>query len=162
MKGFENQTYLIGYIISNVVAVLMLWTAWKNTRLARLLFFLLFTWASWTNATIVSNRPEVYLEYADLTFLQFYKDFILGWFSEHIKLVVGFVAVSQGLIAVAMLLKGIMLKIGAVGAILFLLSIIPFGVGSGFPTTLIMAGAMLLILKSKNQNFLWKRASKNG
>ncbi len=161
MKGFENQTYLIGYVISNVVAVLMLWAALKNTRLARLLFFLLFVWASWTNATIVSNRPEVYLEYADLTFLQSYKNFILGWFSEHIKFVVGFIAVSQTLIAVAMLFKGTMLKVGAVGAILFLLAIMPFGVGSGFPTTLIMAVAMLLILRSKNQNFLWKSPSEN-
>ncbi|HEX5169365.1 MAG TPA: hypothetical protein VFW11_09330, partial [Cyclobacteriaceae bacterium] len=102
MKGFENHVYLIGYVISNVIAVVMLWAALKNVRLVRLLFFILFTWASWTNATIAANRPEVYMEYADLTFIESYRNFIQGWFSEHIELTVGFVAFCQALIAVAM------------------------------------------------------------
>jgi len=160
MKGLENHIYLIGYLISNVVAALMLLATWKNTRLGRFLFFVLFAWASWTNGTIVSERPEVYLEYADLAFLSIYKQFINGWFSEHTRLMVGLVAFSQGLIAIAMLLKGIVLRVAAIGGIIFLMAIIPFGVGSGFPTTLIMAMAMLLILKSKNENYLWIRSKK--
>ncbi|HEX5170420.1 MAG TPA: hypothetical protein VFW11_14685 [Cyclobacteriaceae bacterium] len=159
MKAFENHVYLIGYVISNVIAVAMLWAALKNIRLVRLLFFMLFAWASWTNATIAANRPEVYLEYADLTFIESYRNFIQGWFSEHIELTVGFVAFCQALIAVAMVLRGHMLRIGAIGAIIFLLAIMPLGVGSGFPTTLIMAVAMFIVLKSKNENYLWKKSA---
>jgi hypothetical protein len=74
-----------------------------------------------------------YLEYADLTWSSWYRSFIKGWFADHIQLAVGLIATCQGLIAISMLLKGWLYKIGSVGAIIFLLSILPFGVGSGFP-----------------------------
>lgn len=154
MKGLENSTYLLGYIISNVVAIIMLWATWKNQRMGRFLFFLLFAWASVTNASFAMNQPEVYLEYADMAWLNSYKQFIQGWFSEHILLSVGFVAISQGLIAFSMWLKGLLLRVGATGAIIFLLAILPLGVGSGSPCTLIMAIGMFLILKTKEHNFL--------
>jgi hypothetical protein len=135
----------------------MLWASWKNLRLSRLLFFLLFLWASFTNATISNKRPEVYLEYADLALIGFYQDFILGWFRHNVQWVVQCVAASQAFIAVSMLLKGVVLKTGAIVAIIFLVSIAPLGVGSAFPTTLIMAAAMFLILKRNQHNYLWRR-----
>jgi hypothetical protein len=157
MKGLENSTYLVGYIISNIVALIMLWASLKNLRLSRLLFFLLFLWASFTNATISTKRPEVYLEYADLALIGFYRDFILGWFRHNTQWVVQCVAVSQAFIAISMLLRGPVLKTGAILAIIFLVSIAPLGVGSAFPTTLIMAAAMFLILRKNQHYYLWQR-----
>lgn len=161
MKGLENNTYLFGYIISNVVAIIMLWATWKNGRTGRFLFFLLFAWASVTNASFALNQPEAYLEYGNMAWLNSYKQFIHGWFSEHIALTVGFVAVSQGLIAVSMWLKGLLLKVGATGAIIFLLAILPLGVGSGAPCTFFMAIGMFLILRRKESNFLWINPKKS-
>ena len=86
MKGLENSTYLIAYIISNLVGILLLVLALRQPRLTRLLFLVLFLWASWTNWGIVLKQPAAYLDYADFTFLQVYKIFITGWFSEHILL----------------------------------------------------------------------------
>jgi hypothetical protein len=60
-----------------------------------------------------------------------------------------------------MWLKGLMLKIGAAGAIIFLLAILPLGVGSGSPCTLIMAIGMFLILKTKKTEFLWINPSRS-
>ena len=156
MKGLENQTYLIGYLISNVVAILMLLSAWKWPRVGRLLFCLLFAWACWINWKTVTQSPRVYLDYAELAFSDWYKQFIRGWFSGHIKLVVGFIATCQGLIAMAMLLRGWIFKAGLIGGITFLLSILPFGVGSAFPATLIMAAGMYLLLRSK-PDYLWRK-----
>jgi len=39
-------------------------------------------------------------------------------------------------------MKGFVFKAGAVGAIIFLMAIAPFGVGSGFPCTVVMAIAI--------------------
>ena len=152
MKDLE--LYLIPYLISQVVALLLLLVAWKNTRVARFLFFLLFAWASVTNLTISTNNPKVYLEYAD-TALPFYRDFIYGWFSRHIQLMVPLIAFGQMVIAVSMLLKGWWVKAACIGAIIFLFAIIPLMVGSGFPFSLIVSWAILLVLKHDQKEFIW-------
>jgi hypothetical protein len=155
MKGFENQSYLIAYIISNVVALLMLWAAKGQPRMARLLFFLLFAWASWTNWTIAIRNPQFYIEYADLSFLSVYRQFIRGWFSRHISDVVGFIATCQAIIAVSMLLKGWILKTGIIGAIVFFVGIAPLGVGSAFPFSVTASLALYFIWRSRVDNYLW-------
>ncbi len=149
MKGWENESYRLALLISNIVAWIILLAAIYRPFIARLLFFLLFGWACWMNWKTSQATPDVYLEYADMAMLDAYKDLILGWFSRHISLAVGFIATCQGLIAISMLMTGIPLKIGAIGAILFLLAIIPLGVGSGFPSTLVLAVAMFILLLKK-------------
>lgn len=156
MKGLENQLYVMLLIISNVIAVLQLIAAVKWPLIARVSFFLLFAWACWTNWKISQQTPGFYLEYADLTWSEWYRSFINGWFREHIKPAVGFIATCQGLIAISMLLKGWIFKIGCVGAILFLSAILPFGVGAGFPCTAIMAVAVYILLKKDNIHFIWE------
>lgn len=155
MKGLDNQLYVTLLIISNVVAILQLIAAIKWPRVARLSFFLLFAWASWTNWTQSQRSPQFYLEYADLTWSNWYRNFINGWFADNIQLAVGIVATCQGLIAFSMLLKGWIYKIGSVGAIIFLLSILPLGVGSGFPCTAIMAAAIVVLLKKHGHEYIW-------
>lgn len=161
MKGLENPIYLMAYLISNAVAIIMLVAAWKWPRTGRLMFLLLFAWASWFNWQTVSHNPQTYLEYDQLAFSEGYRQFIRGWFSSHIKLVVGFMATCQGMVALAMLLRGWIFKTGALGAIAFLLAIIPLGVGSAFPCTLIMAAAMMVLLRG-HSDYLWRRPEKRG
>ena len=155
MKGLEN--YLALYIISNAVAILLLLAAWRVPKIARMLFPLLFAWASYTNYNYAIHHPNAYLEYADLSFVSAYKQFILGWFSQHIVVMVGFIATCQALIAISMLLKGWIFKTGCIGAMIFLLAIAPLGVGAAFPCTVIMTVALFILLKKYNHNFIWKR-----
>src|SRR5688572_20944465 len=155
MKGFENQTYLVLYIISNIVALLLLWAAWKQPGIARLMFFLMFTWASWTNWTTALHNPRFYIEYADLSFVDVYRQFIRGWFSRHVVDMIGFIATCQALIAVSMLFKGWILKTGCIGAIIFLLGIAPLGVGSAFPFSITASLALYLILRNSPSDNLW-------
>src|SRR5688500_11084775 len=157
MKGLDNELYIILLTISNVVAILQLITAIKWPRIARFSFFLLFAWASLTNWIESQLRPQFYLDYADLTWSDRYRNFINGWFSDHIQLVVGFIAICQGLIAISMLLKGWIFRIGSIGAIIFLLAILPFGVGSGFPCTAIMAASIVILLRKHNNEFIWQK-----
>jgi len=155
MNGLDNKLYVTLLIISNLVAILQLIAAIKWPRIARLSFFLLFAWASWTNWAESQRAPQFYLEYADLTWSNWYRNFIKGWFADHIQLAVRFIAACQGLIAISMLLKGWIYKTGLVGGIIFLLSILPFGVGSGFPCTAIMATALFILLKKNDHDFIW-------
>ena len=160
MKGLDNEGYIIMLIISNVVAILQLVAAVKWSRIALISFAILFAWASWVNWRQSQQNPQVYMGYADLTWSAWYSDFINGWFAKHTKLAVGFIATCQGLIAISFLFKGWVFRIGAVGAIIFLISILPFGVGSGFPCTAIMAIAVFVLLRKNSANLAWKKNQK--
>ena len=155
------KEYLPQWIGSNSIAILLLFAAIKKPKLARLLFALLFGWACWLNYTTAHNNPEDYLEYARLTPFDFLRDFINGWFKEHITWMVTLISFGQGLIAIGMLLKGWFVRLAGLGAIIFLLAIAPLGIGSGFPCSVIAAIAVYFILKKDNLDYLWKFKSDN-
>jgi hypothetical protein len=150
------EHYWIGVLISNVVAAIMLLACIYRPRTGRLLFALLFTWAAFTNWSFAHSQPEIYLGYADLTPIEFYKDIINGFFAEHIVALVSIIAVCQLLIGISMLLKGRIFKTGCTGGIIFLVAIAPLGIGSGFPATLVMAAGLFVLLRKQVNTYLWQ------
>ncbi len=153
----QFQEYLVPWLITNSIAIIVLLTAFRKPRITRLLFVLLFGWACWINYTTAHSNPNDYLNYAGLTPWQLYSDFINGWFKEHIKLMVTFISIGQGLIALGMLLKGRMVQLAGIGAIVFFLAIAPLGIGSGFPSTIVASFAVYFILKNDDLNYLWNK-----
>ena len=153
MKHLE--VYLIPYVVSNAVALFMLWSAWKKPVLARLLFFILFFWAFIMNLTTALTNPNDYLNYSEMA-VTWYKSFIDGWFKDHITIVVVTIAIGQALIAIGMILNGTLVRLAAIGAILFLIGIAPLGVGSAFPFSITVSAAAWLIIRRKNLDYLWK------
>jgi hypothetical protein len=147
--------YILPYLFSNLIAIAIAFCAWKWPRVGRLLFFLLFAMAGVANTLVVQTAPWVYLDYAQHTFLPFYRDFILGFFSAHTQLLVQLIAIGQAAIAVLMWMKGIWLNLGLLGATVFLVAIAPLGVGSAFPCTLVMALGAVLLLARQRQGYLW-------
>jgi hypothetical protein len=159
MKGIDQ--YLIPYLISQGMALVLLFTAWKNTRLARFFFFLLFIWASCTNMYIGITNPGVYLEYAEMA-IPAYRDFINGWFRDHNHILIPLIAIGQLCIAIGMMLKKTWVDLACFGAITFLLSIAPLGTGSAFPFSLIASLAVWLIYRKDNKEYIWIRPVKTG
>lgn len=159
MDASWNDFYTKMLITSNLIAILQLTAAIRWPRLSRLSFFFLFAWACWINWTEARNNPQEYLNYAHFAWISWYREFIRGWFMNHIPVTVSVIAVCQGLIAISMLLKGRIFQLGAVGSIIFLLAILPLGLGAGFPCTAIMAAAMFLLIKSHKDEFIWQHKS---
>ena len=156
MDYTDQTTVIIGVIISNAVALTMFYLSWKKIAMARLFFFLLFSWAAITNMFTAIYSPSHYLEYADFAILPIYRDFILGFFSRHITTLVLLVASCQLIIAISMLLKGNTFKLGCVGGMIFLISILPLGFGSGSPAPLIWCVALYILFKKNVQLYWWK------
>jgi len=154
MVGLEN--YLAPYIISQIVSIILLIVAWKNTRAARVLFALLFFWASGINMYNGIQNPDIYLDFRELA-IPLYRDFIDGWFSRNHHIAIPVIALGQFYIAIGMLLKGRWVKLACVGAIIFLMAIAPFKVGSAFPFSLTVSIAAFLIYRNDYHNYLWKR-----
>lgn len=155
----DQQMIWIAYIVSNVAGILFLLAAIKRPKLARLMFVLLFGWASWFNYTTAHQHPEAYLMYGDVS-ISIYSDFINGWFKRHITEFISFIAFGQGLIALVILLKGIWVKLACIGIIIFLMAIAPLGVYSAFPFSITVSLASYFIIKKDDLDYLWKFKSR--
>ena len=154
--------FLVPYLVSNGVALGVLAVAFWRPRIARWAGVAVFGWAAVTNAWIALLHPSLYLDYANLTPSTFYRDFILGWFSGHVQLLVLPTAAAQ--IVIAALLaspREVHQRLGVYGAVVFLLAIAPLGVGAGFPFSLTFGAALLISLGTfhvtspRIQQILW-------
>lgn len=152
------QEYWIHLLVSNAIALFLLWAAYKRTRLARFLFVMLFAWASWINYSTAHESPTDYLDYASITPFSIYEQFINGWFATHITEMVSAISIGQGLIALGMLLNGLWVRLASLGAIIFFIAITPLGLGAGFPFPLIGILSIWLILKKDGLDLLWKNS----
>jgi hypothetical protein len=76
-----------------------------------------------------------------------YKNFINGIFSSHTTLFVTVIAFGQLLTGLFLLMKKKFFILGILGGIIFLLAIAPLGIGSAFPSTLLMAISLIILHK---------------
>ncbi|HSN60647.1 MAG TPA: hypothetical protein VLR49_06920 [Ferruginibacter sp.] len=142
----SQEQIIIASVVSNMVALLLLFLSWKRKNIARILFAILFTWAAVVNWTTAHNNPLVYLEYGKYA-INIYSEIIYGAFSKHITGYISFIAAGQLLIALGFLARGIIVKISCVGGIIFLMAIAPLGTGSAFPFSIIASIALYLLYK---------------
>ena len=151
MNGFDE--YIIPYVISQVVSIIILIAAWKRTRWGRWLFSVLFLA---TNMYIGLTNPDSYLDNARFA-IPLYQEFINGWFSHYNHIIIPLIAVGQFLISIGMLLHGWWVKLACIGSIVFLLSIAPLMVGAAFPFSITVSIAGWLIFLNDDKNYIWKR-----
>ncbi len=145
--------FLGPYLGSNIISAALVVAAAKWPRVTRVLFVIIFLVAGIFNAYTAITEPEAYLMYADMAVLDVYRNFITGLFSSHTEVIV--LAIALGQLGVAALLCGDnrFLKIGVVGGAIFFVAIIPLGVGSAFPASLLMAISIVL---------MWRRLIRDG
>ena len=156
MEGLGE--YLWPYMISQAASLIMLIAAWKRTRWARLLFSILFLWASCTNMYLGLTDPDSYLDNAKFA-IPLYRDFIDGWFSHYNHIIIPLIAIGQFFIAAGMVLQGRWVDLACIGSMIFLIAIAPLMVGSAFPFSLTVSLAAFLIYLNDDKNFIWKKAT---
>jgi hypothetical protein len=130
---------LYAQLASTMVALFMLIVSVRSRATGRKLFATLFGWAAAVNAWIALTAPAAYLGYAGLTVSDLYRGFILGFFGRHITSIVVVIAVGQACIAIALLGGRRWQRTGLAAAAVFLLAVVPLGIGAGVPATVIMA-----------------------
>lgn len=141
-----SSPFFIPLVVSNLFALILFIAAVFWPRLIRWAFAILFAAASMVNGTLAIRQPELYVEsYGGTAFLGVYRDFINGIFAENTTPILLAIAVGQLLVAIFLLLNGIWFRLGVFGASLFLIAIAPLGLGSAFPSTIIMLAAVLMM-----------------
>jgi len=125
------------------MGLLLLALRWP--RLARALFVFVFLAASLFNSYTAFTEPEVYLNYASMAVLAIYRDFINGAFAAHTQLFVLAIAAGQLCVSALLTRSGSLFRLGVIGGFVFFVSIAPLGFGSAFPSTLLLAIALLVL-----------------
>lgn len=146
------QTWGAPYMISNAVALLLLFLSWKRIPWARYLYALMFLAASWVNTRMALNNPMDYTNYAQWAWGP-YREFIQDPFLMWIQPMVLAIAFGQFLIGLGFLSSKRWLKLACVGAIIFFVAIIPLGLGSAFPFSIFAGlGCFLLYQAASDEN----------
>jgi len=155
----EESLILYLQLTSIAVSLVLLLISLKWPNVGRLFFSLIFLYASYINIKTAILDPDQYLNYARFTWFTSYENFIDGFFSHHIAEIVCLIAFSQLLIGILMTTKEKAVVWSGWAAIAFLVGIAPLGVGSGFPSTLIMALAIYSIIRKPINKHLWEFVS---
>jgi hypothetical protein len=143
----EVEKFLLPWFITNVVSLMVVYVCFKWKKAGRYLFGVIFLLAAAVNAWMGIFQPSAYLDYGKLTFLTIYKAFIYGFFAENTTLLVLLVALGQLAISIGMFLNKKLLAPAIAGAAIFLLAIVPLGVGSAFPASLFLVGGLWLLAR---------------
>jgi hypothetical protein len=150
-----DDTWAIPHVISVLIATGFLLASVYRPLLARKLYAALFVYATLVNAAVVFYKPLSYLDNARYALLESYRSFILGWFADHIGLVVGSISFGQALITAGLIVGGKWARAAMLGAIIFFVAITPLGVASAFPSSLIWAvGAGWLLFNGEGRRSL--------
>lgn len=140
--------YIVPYVISNTIALVLLVTAFFRPGWVRWAAIIIFVAASVTNSWIAIRNPLDYQGYAELVVFDVYRDFIEGWFRAHTRWLVLPIAACQLAIAVLLIVNTRMSRwLAVAGALVFLLAISPFGVGSAFPFSITYGAALVVMAR---------------
>jgi hypothetical protein len=154
--------WLVPYLISNAVAVILLLFAFKRPEVTRWACVVIFLAAAVVNTRLAIIRPLEYVDYGALTPSALYREFIYGWFSQHVRMLVLPIAAGQLAIAVLLTRSHPWRQLGTDGAVLFLLGIAPLGVGSAFPFSFLLIGALLVMQRRLKMGLSAEAPSRDG
>jgi hypothetical protein len=150
------KQYLIPYILSNALFLSCLVLSIKKPIWSRVFLTILFLGAAYVNYKTASTNPDVYLDYARFAVLPFYRQFINGFFSHHVRPFVILIASGEFCISIGLVLNKGFVKMACIGGILFGLAITPLGIGSAFPATIFMAVAFWALYHREGHDYIWK------
>lgn len=139
--GFQSSM-VVPFTISQVVASAILALSIWHQNAARWLIAALFLAAGAFNFYVSMTNSSAYLEYSKTALIPIYSDFISGWFSGHVSLLVGTIAIGQLCCSVLLAVGRRWAVLGAIGVTIFLLAIAPLGVGSAFPFSIMVSLAV--------------------
>lgn len=136
--------YWLPYVITNIVAILLIIVCYKWPKIGKIAWGIIFILAGIFNIFMVVKDPQSYLVYRDNA-VDFYNFFIDGVFSSFTIFIVSLIGTGQILVGIFLFRKGKLYLLGILGGIIFLVAIAPLGIGSAFPSTLLMAISLVLL-----------------
>lgn len=138
------QDYWLPYTVTHFITFSLIFICYKWPKIGKVAWGIVFILAGIFNIYTGISNPQAYVDYGQYA-VGLYQKFIYGLFSSYTSLFVSLIASGQILVGIFLLMKRTLLLFGIVGGIIFLLAISPLGIGSAFPSTLLMAISLVLL-----------------
>lgn len=132
------------YVITHAITILLIFICYKWPKIGKVAWGTIFILAGIFNIYTGISNPQAYLTYSSHA-VDLYKKFINGIFSSSTSLIVSLIALGQILVGILLFMKRKSFLMGILGGIIFLVAISPLGIGSAFPSTLLMAISLILL-----------------
>ncbi len=139
--------FLLPFLISNSIALLLLIFSFRWTIVAKYLWAFIFLAAGGINLFFSQSKPDIYVQSFGPPAIDLYQRFIYGFFSQYTEFMVLTIAIGQLLVGVLLLCHNKLFRLGILGGTVFLLAIAPLGIGSAFPATLLGAISLVVLLQ---------------
>jgi hypothetical protein len=139
------QDYWIPYVITHVITLLLIFICYKWPKTGKVVWGILFILAGTFNMYTGLSSPESYVNTYGSHAIEAYQKFIYSAFSSYTSLIVSLIASGQILVGIFLFMKRMWFLLGILGGIVFLVAISPLGIGSAFPSTLLMSICLILL-----------------
>lgn len=137
-------------VIANVLAVAFVIVALYRPNLARVIAGAGFILAALVNCVVALRAPLFYLDALEPLAWGVYREFLHSVFTQAPVRLLLAVALWQALVGCVFLVRQTpFIRLASVAAFGFFLLLVPLGAGSGFPSTLILAGGMVVLFLRK-------------
>lgn len=135
---------LIGFTLFSLVFAAL---SWRRPVAGRIVGGLLLAGGGLFNSYLGTTDPSAYAAFKDLALLDLYRAVIDAVFPAYGTPFILAIACGQLVSGALLLIGGRWLGFGALGGLIFSLGIVPLGIGSAFPSPLLMAIAYYLLLR---------------
>lgn len=140
----DSQDIWIPYVVTHGLTFVLIFICYKWPKIGKVAWGIIFILAGIFNIFTGNSNPQAYVDYGQHA-VGLYQKFIYGLFSSYTSLIVSLIASGQILVGIFLFMKRTLFLLGILGGILFLIAISPLGIGSAFPSTLLMAISMILL-----------------
>jgi hypothetical protein len=138
------QEYWLPYTVTHVITLSLIFICYIWPKIGKVAWGIIFILAGIFNIYTGISNPQAYVNYGSQA-VDLYKKFIYGVFSSYTSLIVSLIALGQILVGIFLFMKRTLFLLGILGGIIFLVAISPLGIGSAFPSTLLMSISLVLL-----------------
>ena len=119
----------------------------KIVNFVRIIYGLILIAGAATNAFLGLTRPEMYASFADLSIIPLYQSLWRSVVVPYLRFWLLLTVVFELTMGILILSKGLWVKVGMVGAILFFLFLVPFWWEGGAIINIVFAVILVLLLR---------------
>ena len=138
------QEYWLPFTVTHVITLSLIFFCYNWPKIGKVAWGIIFILAGIFNIYTGISNPQAYVDYGSQA-VDLYKKFIYGVLSSYTSLIVSLIALGQILVGIFLFMKRTLFLLGILGGIIFLVAISPLGIGSAFPSTLLMSISLVLL-----------------
>jgi hypothetical protein len=149
------QEYFIPIFIGNLLAIILMLLSYHFPRVLRVIWGAIFITMGVVSLITVYNNPSVFIDLIGSKPVKFYQDFIDKTMVEHPGAFILLLGVIQILFGGMIWSRKVWFILGCIGAVLFLLAILPLGLAITFPLTIFMALSIIFLMRKRRNKSIF-------